>query len=84
MRVVKEDGEEVCPGEIGEITAQGESITNGHWKMPEETERAVRNEWFHTGDLATLPNILRQKIRCPAKRLEQVESAIRYQVYEGG
>ncbi|MFH1242246.1 MAG: long-chain-fatty-acid--CoA ligase [Pseudomonadota bacterium] len=54
VRLVNADGGEIRPGEIGEIIAQGESVTSGYWKMPEETQRAVRNGWFYTGDLATV------------------------------
>ena len=54
VRVIKEDGTDVNPGEVGEIIARGPNIMVGYWKRPEETEDTVRNGWLHTGDLATV------------------------------
>ena len=54
VRVVKEDGIDVMPGEVGEIIARGPNIMRGYWKRPEETEDTVRDGWLHTGDLATV------------------------------
>jgi len=29
-------------------------VMAGYWKQPEATERAIRDDWFHTADLATI------------------------------
>ncbi len=54
VRVTKEDGSEVKPGEVGEIIARGPNIMLGYWKRPEDTEDVLREGWLHTGDLATV------------------------------
>jgi len=54
VRVVKEDGTTVTPGEVGEIIARGPNIMLGYWKRPEDTQDALRDGWLHTGDLATV------------------------------
>lgn len=54
VRVVKEDGSDVKPGEVGEIIARGPNIMLGYWKRPEDTEDVLRDGWLHTGDLATV------------------------------
>jgi len=52
VRVVNESGNEVKPGEVGEIIARGPNIMQGYWKKPEETARAIRGGWLYTGDMA--------------------------------
>jgi long-chain acyl-CoA synthetase len=54
VRVVNSEGEDVQPGEIGEIIARGPNIMQGYWHMPEATAAAIVDGWLHTGDLATL------------------------------
>ncbi len=49
-----ETGEELPPGTPGELIARGYGIMKGYYKMPEATERTVRNGWLHTKDLATM------------------------------
>lgn len=46
--------EEVPVGEPGELIAQGPQVMKGYWNKPEETERALRNGWLYTGDIATM------------------------------
>ena len=50
-RVVKDGEVEASPGEEGELLLRGPSLFGGYWRMPEETERALRGGWLHTGDV---------------------------------
>lgn len=52
LRLLREDGAEAAPGEIGEIVARGSNISSGYWGAPEETRQAFGPEGYHTGDLA--------------------------------
>jgi fatty-acyl-CoA synthase len=49
MREVPMDGKTV-----GEIVARGNNVMEGYYKQPEETAKAMRGGWFHTGDLAVV------------------------------
>jgi len=42
------------PGEPGELCIQGPQVMLGYWRRPEETALAIRNGWFHTGDVAVI------------------------------
>jgi fatty-acyl-CoA synthase len=34
----------------GEVLARSNVVLEGYWEQPEESERALRDGWFHTGD----------------------------------
>jgi long-chain acyl-CoA synthetase len=52
LRLVDSDGREVKSGDVGEICVRGPHLMIGYWQDPDATTAAVRNGWFHTGDLA--------------------------------
>jgi amino acid adenylation domain-containing protein len=52
-RVVDRQGEDVPPGESGEVLLRGEGLMKGYYKDSEGTAAAVDSDgWLHTGDLA--------------------------------
>jgi carnitine-CoA ligase len=53
VRLVDEHDEPVPRGEVGEMVVRTEepwALNLGYYQMPEESMRAWRNGWFHTGD----------------------------------
>lgn len=54
VRVVKDNGTDVEPDEVGEIIVKGSGIMKGYYKNPEATAQTVRNGWVYTGDLAKI------------------------------
>jgi fatty-acyl-CoA synthase len=56
IRVVDADEKDVpADGKsIGEIVARSDGVMAGYWKQPEDTAKALRGGWFHTGDMATI------------------------------
>jgi fatty-acyl-CoA synthase len=53
VRIVDPEGNDVPPGEIGEIIVRSEYILSGYFDNPDETAKALRDGWYHSGDLAT-------------------------------
>ena len=48
-RDIQHDGQQV-----GEVIVRSDIVMAGYWNQPQDTARAVREDWFHTGDLATV------------------------------
>jgi long-chain acyl-CoA synthetase len=54
-RIVDLDtGVDVEPGASGELLIRGPQVMRGYWQRDEATAEAVRDGWFHTGDVATM------------------------------
>ncbi|HEV8002184.1 MAG TPA: long-chain fatty acid--CoA ligase [Planctomycetaceae bacterium] len=51
MKIVDDQDLEVPRGERGEIVIRGHNIMKGYFKRPEATAAAMRNGWFHSGDI---------------------------------
>jgi len=51
VRVVGPDGNEVAPGEVGEVVIRGANVMMGYWNKPEQTAAALIDGWYHSGDL---------------------------------
>ena len=50
-----EQGNQVPPGEPGELCARGPQMTTGYWQQPQETRDAFfAGGWFRTGDIARM------------------------------
>ena len=54
VRIVDADGNDIKPGETGEMLLRGETIMKNYWNKPEETAATIVDGWLHTGDLARL------------------------------
>jgi long-chain acyl-CoA synthetase len=52
MKVVDDDGNDVAQGEVGEVVIRGHNVMKGYWNRPDATADAIRDGWFHTGDMA--------------------------------
>ena len=50
LKVVNTQGEEVAPGETGELLLRSGTTMQGYWQQPEKTAETVVDGWLHTGD----------------------------------
>jgi long-chain acyl-CoA synthetase len=51
VRIVDEEGKDVEPGEVGEITVRSKQVMVEYWHKPEDTKANVVKGWLHTGDM---------------------------------
>ncbi|WP_328924233.1 fatty acyl-CoA synthetase [Streptomyces sp. NBC_00190] len=51
-KVVDEDGKDVPDGTAGEVVYRSPQLCLGYWNDPGASERAFRDGWFRSGDLA--------------------------------
>lgn len=54
VRIVDGEGQDVAPGKPGELLLRGPMVTPGYWRNPTASAAALREGWFHTGDMACM------------------------------
>jgi len=51
MRIVREDGTDALPNEVGEIAGRGPMLMTGYYGRLDLTAQAIRDGWLFTGDM---------------------------------
>ncbi len=51
LKQIDDQGNEVPAGTDGELIVHGDMVCAGYWNKPEATAEALKDGWFHTGDL---------------------------------
>ena len=51
VRIVDDEGNDVKPGEVGEIIVWSKHIMVEYWHKPDDTRANIVNGWLHTGDM---------------------------------
>jgi long-chain acyl-CoA synthetase len=54
MRAVGDDRRPVPEGEVGEIAIRGHNVMKGYYNREDATDQVMQDDWFHTGDMATV------------------------------
>jgi fatty-acyl-CoA synthase len=54
VRVVDDNGQELPPGEKGEVLLRAPNMMKGYLNRPDETDAAIKDGWLHTGDIAKM------------------------------
>jgi acyl-CoA synthetase (AMP-forming)/AMP-acid ligase II len=52
VRVVDENGQDVKPGEVGEIIFRGPIVMKGYYKDLEASKEVIKDGWLYSGDIA--------------------------------
>lgn len=51
VRIVDENGNDVPPGEVGEIIVKSKAVMKEFWRKPADTKEVITDGWVHTGDM---------------------------------
>lgn len=54
VKIFDDADRELPAGEIGEVCVQGPNVMLGYYGLPDETAKALRGGWLHTGDMGRL------------------------------
>ncbi|WP_457420225.1 long-chain-fatty-acid--CoA ligase [Roseateles sp. P5_E7] len=55
LKLLDDDGNEVPPGQPGEIAIRGPQVMAGYWQRPDETAKVMTaDNFFRTGDIGTV------------------------------
>jgi len=55
--ICDDDGNEMPPGEKGEIVIRGENVMKGYWQNKTATGETIKDGWLYTGDLGYMDKV---------------------------
>ncbi|WP_226374932.1 AMP-binding protein, partial [Pectobacterium quasiaquaticum] len=50
VRIIDDNGNDVGPGESGELWVRGPQVMLGYWQQPAATDDVLKDGWLATGD----------------------------------
>lgn len=53
VRIIDDNGNDVAPGESGELWVRGPQVMLGYWQQPAATDEVLKDGWLATGDIVT-------------------------------
>lgn len=54
VKIVDDNGNELPPGQVGEIIVKGPQVMKGYLKNEEETKKTIKDGWLYSGDLGRM------------------------------
>ena len=54
QKIIRDDGSECAPNEVGELCLHRSAIICGYWKQPDLLNASLVDDYFRTGDLAAV------------------------------
>ncbi|MDT3605953.1 long-chain-fatty-acid--CoA ligase FadD [Cronobacter dublinensis] len=54
VKLIDDDGNEVAPGESGELCIKGPQVMLGYWQRPDATDEILQDGWLRSGDVAVM------------------------------
>ena len=51
LRIIDEQGNDVAPGQPGELLLRGGNLLHDYWGNTQATQAAIRDGWYHTEDI---------------------------------
>jgi acyl-CoA synthetase (AMP-forming)/AMP-acid ligase II len=54
VRIIDDEGNDVAPGEVGEVLLTSPGVMKGYWNNTVATLETLRDGWVHTGDVGRL------------------------------
>ena len=54
LAIADDEGRHLPKGKVGEVVVSGPRVMREYWQKPKHTAEALKNGWYHTGDMGYL------------------------------